>query len=151
MRMGRVAADVGIGLAAGLAGTAAITASTMLESKLRGREASQAPAEAAQKVLGVEPTSAKHKARFSNLVHWGYGTGWGAARGLLDAAGLPPIAATAAHAALIWGAEQAMLPTLQVAPPPTEQSATELAVDGAHHLLYAVAAGAAYSALARRQ
>jgi hypothetical protein len=149
MRMGRAAADVGIGLAAGLAGTAAITASSLVESKLRGRGPSQAPAEAAQKVLGVEATSDKHKARFSNLVHWGYGTGWGAARGLLDGAGLPPVAATAAHAALIWGAEQAMLPTLDVAPPPTEQSATELAVDGAHHLLYAIATGIAYSRLAR--
>ena len=149
MRTGRVAADVGIGLAAGLAGTAAITASTMLESKLRGRGESQAPAEAAQKVLGVEATSEQAKARFSTLVHWAYGSGWGAVRGLLDAAGLPPAAATATHAALLWGAEQAMLPSLKLAPPLTEQDAAELAVDGAHHLLYAVATGAAYSRLSR--
>ena len=149
MRMGRVAADVGIGLAAGLAGTAAITASTILESKRRGRAQSQTPAEAAQKVMGVEATSEQKKARFSNLVHWAYGTGWGAARGLLDAAGLPPVAATAAHAALVWGTEQAMLPSMKLAPPPIEQGAAELAVDGAHHLLYAAAAGAAYSRLSR--
>ena len=149
MRTGRVAADIGIGLAAGLAGTAAITASTMIESKLRGRGESQAPAEAAQKVIGVEATSEENKARFSTMVHWAYGTGWGAARGLLDAAGLSPLAATATHAALVWGAEQAMLPSMKLAPPPTEQGAAELAVDGAHHLLYAVATGAAYSLLSR--
>ncbi len=44
MRVGKAAADVGIGLAAGLIGTAAITASTMLESKLRKRPESQVPA-----------------------------------------------------------------------------------------------------------
>lgn len=147
--LGRVAADVGVGLAAGLAGTAAITASTMLESKLRGREESQMPAEAAQKVLGVKPTDEQSKARFSTLVHWAYGTGWGTARGLLDAFGLPPVAATAAHAALLWGTEQAMLPAMKLSPPPTEQSAEELAVDGAHHLLYAVTTGVTYSLLSR--
>lgn len=151
MRMGRVAADVGIGLAAGLAGTAAITASTTLESKLRGRGESQAPAEAAQKVLGVEATSDENKARFSQLVHWSYGVGWGAVRGLLDAVGLPPAAATATHAALVWGAEQAMLPSMQLAPPPTQQEPAEIAVDGAHHLVYALATGAAYSRLSRTQ
>ena len=57
--MGRVAADVGIGLA----GTAAITASTMLEFMPRRREESQAPAEAAQKVLGVETTSGFSRSR----------------------------------------------------------------------------------------
>src|ERR1051326_8607470 len=114
MRIGRVAADVGVGLAAGLAGTAAITASTMLESKLRGRGESQAPAEAAQKVLGVEATSEQNKARFSTLVHWAYGAGWGGVRGLLDAVGLSPVAATAAHAALLWGTEQAMLPAMKL-------------------------------------
>lgn len=147
--LGRVAADVGVGLAAGLAGTAAITASTMLESKLRGRGQSQAPAEAAGKVLGVEPADEQKKARFGMLVHWGYGTGWGAVRGLLDAVGLPPVAATATHAALVWGAEQAMLPALEIAPPPTKMSAEELTVDGAHHLLYAVTTGVAYSMLSR--
>jgi len=149
MRMGRAAADVGIGSAAGLAGTAASTASPMLESKLRGRGESQAPAEAAQKALGVEATSEQSRARFSTLVHWAHGAGWGAARGLLDAAGLAPAAATATHAALLWGTEQAMLPSLKLAPPPTEQNAAEPAVDGAHHLLYAVATGAAYARLSR--
>ncbi|HEU5356269.1 MAG TPA: hypothetical protein VFU65_17480 [Actinocrinis sp.] len=151
MRAGKAAADVGIGLAAGLIGTVAITASTMLESKLRKRPESQVPAEAAQKVLGVEAQSDEQKARFSQLVHWAYGTGWGAARGLLDSVGLPPVAATAVHAAMVWGAEQTMLPAMQLAPPPKEWGASELAIDGAHHLLYAAAAGAAYEGLSRNR
>ena len=38
-------------------------------------------------------------------------------RGLLDALGLPPRAATAAHGAAIWGSAQVTLPALDIAPP----------------------------------
>ena len=55
MSLGDVAADFGKGLFAGVAGTAAMTVSSTLEMKLSGRPASQTPAEAAEKVLQVEP------------------------------------------------------------------------------------------------
>ncbi len=74
-----VAADFGKGLFAGLAGTAAMTVSSTLEMKLSGRAASETPAQAAEKVLKVEPEDAQSEGQFSNLVHWGYGTGWGGA------------------------------------------------------------------------
>jgi hypothetical protein len=38
-------------------------------------------------------------------------------RGLLDAAGLPPRAATVAHGAAIWGSAHITLPALDIAPP----------------------------------
>lgn len=81
MRIGDLAGSVGKGLAAGVVGTAAMTLSSSLEAKLRDRESSTAPADAASKVLGVKPESDRDQARFTTLVHWGYGTGWGAARG----------------------------------------------------------------------
>src|SRR5918998_163684 len=86
MKLGEIAASVGKGLFAGVAGTAAMTVSSTLEMKIRDRQVSNAPAEAAGKVLGVEPTGESEQARFSNLVHWGYGTSWGTVRGLIDAA-----------------------------------------------------------------
>ena len=85
MKLGDVAADVGKGLFAGAAGTAAMMVSSTLEMKIRGRQGSSAPAQAAGKVLGVEPKGEAEEARFSNLVHWGYGTSWGADRGLIGA------------------------------------------------------------------
>jgi hypothetical protein len=97
-------------------------------------------------VLGVEPVD---EARFSNLVHWGYGTAWGGARGLIGAAGLSGPAATAAHLGAVWGSEQVMLPTLGVTPPLTEWGAKEVAIDALHHLVYAGATGVAYSLLVR--
>ena len=90
--------SVGRGLVAGLAGTAAMTVSSTLEARLRGRAPSTAPARATAKVLGIkEFDSDLASARFNDLSHWGYGTGWGIVRGLLAAAGLSPKAATLAH------------------------------------------------------
>ncbi|MGH8932157.1 MAG: hypothetical protein ACRDZO_16440 [Egibacteraceae bacterium] len=147
MKIGDVAAAVGKGLFAGLAGTAAMTVSSTLEMKLRDREASSAPADAAGKVLGVQPRDDAGKARFANVAHWGYGTSWGAVRGVLATLGLNGRTATAVHFGAIWGAELAMLPALDVAPPLQEWSAQELAIDAFHHLVYVTAAGLAYKML----
>ena len=149
MRLGDFAAAFGKGVFAGVAGTAAMTVSSTLEMKLRGRAASSTPARAAAKVLGVEPVDEESEARFSNIVHWGYGTAWGGVRGLLSAAGLSGPAATAAHLGAVWGSEQVMLPTLGVTPPLTEWGAKEVAIDALHHLVYAGATGVAYSFLDR--
>jgi len=149
IKPGGVAAAAGVGLAAGLAGTAAMTVSAAIEAKVRQREASTAPADAASKILGVKPEGEEQAKRFSTLVHWAYGTSWGAVRGLLDCAGLPGPAASAAHLAVIWGAEQVILPGLGVAPPLTKWGGKEIAIDAWHHLTYAAATGAAYAALNR--
>ena len=106
MSIGDVASDIGKGLFAGFAGTAAMTVSSTLEMKLSGRGASQTPAQAAEAVLDIEPGDEATEARFSSLVHWGYGTGWGSIRGLLASAGLSGPGATAVHLGLVWGAEQ---------------------------------------------
>ena len=148
MKLGNVAAAFGKGIFAGVAGTAAMTISSTVEMKLRGRAASSAPAQAAR-VLGVEPVDEEAEARFSNLVHWAYGTAWGGARGLLAAAGLSGPAATAAHLGAVWGSEQVMLPALGVTPPLTEWGVKEVAIDALHHVVYAGATGVAYSLLDR--
>ncbi len=149
MKLGDAAASVGKGLFAGVAGTVAMTVSSTLEMKIRGRQGSSAPAEAASKVLGVEPTGEAEQARFSNLVHWGYGTSWGVVRGLIGAADLKGPKATAAHFLVVWTTEQVMLPALGVAPPFWQWGAKEVAIDAFHHLVYASATGVAYAALDR--
>lgn len=141
---------IGKGLVAGLVGTAAMTVSSTVEMKLRGRGGSDAPAQAAGKVLGVEPTGEKEKKRFSNVIHWSYGTGWGIARGLIGEAGLRGLPASAVHFAAIWGTALNMLPALEVAPPPQKWGAEEIAIDAFHHAVYAAAAGAAYDAIERQ-
>ena len=149
--LGDVAANFGKGLFAGLAGTAAMTVSSTLEMKLSGRAASETPAQAAEKVLDVEPNSDESEARFSNLVHWGYGTGWGGVRGLLASAGLSGPAATAAHLGLVWGGEQVVLPALDVSAPVFRYGGKATATDLLHHVVYATATGLAYAYLDRSQ
>ena len=149
MNLGTLAGDVGKGLFAGAAGTAAMTVSSTLEMKLRGRPASSAPATAASKVLGVEPTGEKEKERFSNIVHWGYGTAWGGARGALGALGLRGPGAAVAHFGAVWGGEQVMLPSLGVAPPFWTWGVKEVAIDAFHHAVYVAATSAAYELLDR--
>ena len=147
MGIGDSASAVGTGLFAGAAGTVAMTVSSTLEAKLRQRGSSSAPADAAEKVLGVQPRDPDGQARFSTVVHWGYGTSWGAVRGLIHATGLDGGKAAAAHFAAIWGSAQAMLPALDVAPPLWKSEPKEIAIDAFHHAVYAVATGVAFAAL----
>lgn len=151
MGVAGVAEDVGKGLLAGLVGTVAMTVSSTLEAKLRNRGGSDAPATAAGELLGIESfTDDDARSRFSQGVHWAYGTGWGAVRGLLGAVGLSGLAATSAHFAVVWGTEQALLPALDVAPPATQWGAEEVGVDVLHHVVYAAATGFAYEWLDAR-
>jgi hypothetical protein len=147
IKPGALAAAAGVGLAAGLAGTAAMSLSSTIEASIRHREPSTAPADAAAKLLGVKPEGEQQAKRFNTIVHWAYGTSWGAIRGLLGCTGLPAPAASAVHLAMLWGSEQVTLPALGVSPPLTKQDATEIAIDIWHSVVYAVAAGAAYEAL----
>jgi hypothetical protein len=145
----RLSSAIGDGLVAGLLGTAAMTVSSTLEAKLRHRAASTAPARATAKALGIaEFEDHIARARFNDLSHWGYGTGWGVVRGLLGAAGMPPAKATAAHGAAVWGSAAVTLPALEVAPPFVFWGREEVAIDLFHHAVYALATGLAYEVVA---
>jgi hypothetical protein len=150
--VGNVASSIGKGLAAGLVGTAAMTVSSTLEARLRGRAPSSAPARATAKMLGIkEFDDARAAARFNDLSHWGYGTTWGAVRGLLAAAGLPARRATVAHGAAIYGAAQVTLPALEVAPPAVFWPKEEIAIDAFHHADCAAATGIVYALIDGRR
>ncbi|GAB3441955.1 hypothetical protein GCM10027570_08690 [Streptomonospora sediminis] len=141
------ASSVGRGLLAGLVGTAAMTVSSTIEARLSGRGPSTAPAQAAGTVMGVEPRNESGEQRFNTMVHWGYGTMWGAARGLIGDAGLHGPAAAAAHLALVWGGEQAALPATGVSSPAWQWGPRQIAIDLLHHSVYAAATGCAYDLL----
>ena len=145
----KAASAIGDGLVAGFVGTAAMTVSSTIEARLRHRAASTAPARATAKALGIRAfDSDLAQARFNDLSHWGYGTGWGVVRGILGAAGVPAAKATAAHGAAVWGSAAVSLPALDVAPPFVFWGREEVAIDVLHHTVYAVATGAAYELIA---
>ena len=125
-----------------------MTVSSTLEAKLRERGSSSAPADAAGKVLGVQPRDPDGQARFFTVVHWATARRGARARAA-GPAGLDGGKAAAAHFAAIWGSAQVMLPALNVAPPLWKSEPKEIAVDAFHHAFYAVATGVAFAALER--
>jgi hypothetical protein len=127
-----------------------MTVSSTIEMKLRGRPPSTTPAQAAAKVLGVEPTGPREAERSANLTHWGYGASWGAVRGAIGAAGLSGPRAALTHFVLVWGTELAMLPSLRIGVPPVwEWGVEEVAIDAVHHAVYTTVTSIAYESLDR--
>ncbi|MEX0967185.1 MAG: hypothetical protein WD077_08095 [Bacteroidia bacterium] len=147
----KLAMAIGKGLLAGLAGTAAITISQMMQQQITGSGASEAPSRVGGKVLGVQPRNPEGKARFSQVMHWSYGTSWGLMRGAMELAGLRGLPASAIHWIAIWAAELAMVPNMTDAPQATEMEPQNLAIDGGHHAVYAFAAGAVYDLMSAKE
>lgn len=145
--IGQLGSVIGKGLLAGIAGTAAITLSQMIEMKITKRKPSEATVKVASEVTDVKPVNAEAKEKVSQEIHWAYGTAWGVARGLISLTGLKGLPAAAVHFAAIWGTSMVMLPKFKAAPPVTQEDAKTIAIDGLHHAVYALAAGAAYDAL----
>jgi hypothetical protein len=138
---------LGRGIVAGVAATAAMTVASTAEMKLRGREPSTAPAAIAGKLLGVKPRK-KAGQRFATVAHAVAGVSLGAARGLLDLAGIRGAAAPAAFFAIAWTPDLLVVPAAGAAEPPWCWGATEIAISAAHHAVYAAAGDAAYRTLA---
>jgi hypothetical protein len=142
----RAAIALGRGMVAGAVATAAMTLATTAEMRLRRRPPSDAPAKAAGKLLGVKPR--KHGGeRFAVAAHAAAGVSLGAARGLIDLAGLRGPAAPAAFFALAWSPDLVAVPAAGAAEPPWRWGAGEVAVSALHHVVYAAAGERVYRAL----
>jgi hypothetical protein len=145
--LGELGSAIGKGLLAGLAATAAITLSQMIEMKITKREPSDAPVKVSSQVVGIKPANEEDKEELSQKIHWAYGTTWGIVRGIIGLAGLKGLPATLVHFGAVWGTAMIMLPKYDLAPPVTEQEPKSIAIDGLHHAVYAVTAGIVYDAL----
>ncbi|MGY1841014.1 MULTISPECIES: hypothetical protein [unclassified Modestobacter] len=77
------------GAAAGVAGTAVMTAfQRFVEQPLTGRPDSYAPAEIAEALLPLRPSTPAARTRLNWVSHFGFGTVWGAGHALATRAGL---------------------------------------------------------------
>ncbi len=145
----RVASGIGIGIVAGLVGTAVMTAAQMIEMKFSGREPSDTPYKALKKTFGIEAQTKEDKEFLTNATHFAYGTTWGIPRGLLATFGAKGIPGTSAHFGAVWGTELSLLPAMDVAEPVTEWKPKAIAEDALFHAIYAVATGVTADALAK--
>ena len=136
------------GVAAGAIGTAAMTGAQTAYYKAVGAEPSDTPAEVGTRVVrGVlkRELSEDDTSRLNNVMHWLYGTGWGALYGLTAAGREPGLGV--GFALTVWGASQVELPAMKLAPPPWESDLQTLAPDVGFHVVYGVAVATAYKAL----
>jgi hypothetical protein len=136
-----------LGIAAGAAGTAAMTVSTTVEMKLRGRPPSQAPADSIERLTGWSPGTQEGRERLGTVAHAAFGTLLGLARGAIGALGLGEPAASAAFLPVAWAPDLVVVPALGAADPPWRWGGAELAISGWHHVVYVAVAGVAHEAL----
>lgn len=145
--LGALGGAIGKGLLAGIAATAAMTLSQMIEMKLTKRKPSDATLKVAEETAAVKPSSEREKEQLSQEIHWSYGTAWGVARGLIGLTGLKGVPAALVHFGAVWGTALVMLPKHDAAKPISEQEPKDIAIDILHHAVYAASAGLVYDAL----
>jgi hypothetical protein len=158
------------GLAAGVVGTGCMTAWQTLATRLQGSgnqsggerseepkdpwEDASAPAKVAKRIgEGVfhKDVPADLIPLLTNVMHWGYGTGWGAVHGLIaGSTRRSGIRQGALFGAGVWASSYAQLVPMGLYAPPWTYPPGELALDLSYHLVYGTGVAAAYRLLDRR-
>jgi len=138
---------IGRGLAAGFAGTVALTVSQRIEMRLTGRPPSDLPAQVAEGVLGISPRG-KRRAQVAFATHWFNNTSSGLTRAALGAAGVSGAPALAGSFSLYLGGEYLMFARLGLAPRTLREAAPRFAIDVVHAAVWAGVTNAAYEWLA---
>lgn len=155
---------IGRGVAAGLAGTAAMTAWQEAAARLRRHTEPRmlradedpwlrapAPARLAKRVLeGVTGHEVPRERipLLTNAVHWGYGTSLGAVYALA-ANGRRPAPAGVAFGTGVWAFSYLTLVPLGLYDWPWRYSLRTIAKDVSYHLVYGTGTAAAFAALGR--
>lgn len=141
------AAGFGRGFLAGLAGGVVMSASTLAEMKLTGREPSRVPARALERIFGIDKLGKTGEERLGAAAHFvvaGATAGvWGAAAssGLPRRARLPLLFGMAALP------DTAIVPAMRLAPAPWRWSRADVGRTVLHHAVFAAATHGFFSRL----
>jgi hypothetical protein len=157
------------GIAAGLVGTAAMTAWQEISARLMRSEGSEsrssqppedpweqasAPAQVGRRILeGVfeKPVPAERIPLLTNVMHWVYGSGWGAVYGLIAGSvdRVPALRSGLLFGTGVWAMSYVQLVPMGIYEPPWSYSPSQLALDLSYHLAYGTGVGVGYSAVSR--
>lgn len=146
------------GLVAGAVGTAVMTGWQELAAKLQGSDGgggeappsdpwarAPAPARAGRKILGGLGYDVPESRidLLTNVMHWGYGTTWGAVYGAAfgNSARHRPLTRGLGFGAWVWVMSYVQLVPLGIYQPPWTYSPRELAMDLSYHLAYGAGLG----------
>ncbi|MGI8607800.1 MAG: hypothetical protein ACR2MY_01025 [Candidatus Dormibacteria bacterium] len=163
MWISRVTRSVLAGVVAGAAGTLAMDALLYARYRSGGGEqdalgwesaagvdtweGAPAPAQAARKLAGMAGVDLPDTSvrTVTNVMHWAYGTNWGALLGAMGARGVRPGVLLGAG---VWIFDYVSLPLLGVYKPIWEYDTNTLWKDLSAHLVYGVVTGMVAEALA---
>lgn len=158
------------GLMAGVLGTALMTGWQSLSARLQSSddqsgeaadappadpwEAASAPAKLAKRVgEGVfhQEVPASMIPLLTNAMHWGYGTGWGTAYGIVAASTRRSrLRDGVLVGSVVWIMSYVQLVPMGLYEPPWKYPPKELAMDLSYHLVYGAGVAGAYALLDRR-
>lgn len=148
-----LAAAVG-GLAAGAAGTGAMTGAQTAYMNATGGESSSTPAEVGRRIIeGVfkRDVPEQQMDTLNNAMHWLYGTSWGAVYGLATGGRRArPLRSGLLFGLAVWAASLVELPAMKLAPPIWDSEPSAMAPDAGFHLVYGVGVALAFRALVDR-
>ncbi len=149
---GGMAPAVAVGAAAGLAGTAVMTAfQRLVEMPVTGRSESYEPANMVHRLSGWKPRRRRDRRRLNYAAHFAVGAGWGAAHGTIATkTKLRGQAAVATVFAVLWPADVLGVAALGVHEPPWRWTRTETAVDFVDKLVLAQATGMIFDRITKR-
>ena len=134
------------GVAAGLAGVAAMTVAEKLEQRLTGRPNSYVPARTLAHLLGLSRPDADRWPR-NMAMHWSNGVVLGAVRGIMAAGNLRGPWASVMHTPLRLTWDQTLENLTGVGAPPWTWPRDELLIDVLHKSVFSLATGAVADAL----
>jgi len=137
--------SLGIALAAGFAGTAAMTLSQAIEQRLTGQRRPRTAASVAENATGIETETDDGRETLSSGLHWLYGTGLGAALVPLDGVSEPMRSLTFLGG--VYGAGLALESLADRQDAPSQKDYNTFGTDFVHHLVYAGTATLAYNGL----
>jgi hypothetical protein len=155
----RLVERAGRGIVAGVAGTATMTAWQELSAKLQSSDGGSsedgsdpwdeapAPAKVGRLILQAVgyDVPADKIGLLTNVMHWGYGTTWGAVYGAVmgNAADRRPLLRGLGFGAWVWLMSYVQLVPLGIYQLPWKYPPQELALDLSYHLAYGAGVGAA--------
>jgi hypothetical protein len=131
------------GLAAGLAGVAAMTAAEKLEQALTHRPSSFVPGHTLERLLRLPSKPGEERLWMNWAMHWGQGVLLGAVRGLMAERGLRGPVGSFLFMNLRLLNDQTLENATGVGAPPWTWPVDEQAIDLLHKAIYAFTTGAA--------
>jgi hypothetical protein len=140
-------AMIGRGILAGVGGTVMMSAfQELIEMPITGRGDSYAPANTAEKTLGIHPETQQGRKRLNWVTHFALGTLWGAAYGIAARAGLRGPKAIAATYATVYTGD-VLANTARGLYEPSTWSAQDWAIDLTDKFVQAAATGVIFDRL----